>query len=166
MGDSKTFSMDVYVDKEVPGTFEVEETLDMMTMHLGTEVLWDYLKKDDANYCTDFFNDFQGLEDVLDAFYVSMDYRFPVMEEVMDHWCNSNRQEVILGCPHCPENRRVAVKLQSTWQDDRTGIRDAAEQPSQEQWYVICDARESGCGSSGGIKNSPEDAIGAWNVRS
>lgn len=163
MDDQKTFSMDVYVDKEISGTFAVDETLDFMTMHNGTEVLWDYLKKDHANYHSDFFSDFDGFESVLDAFSECMDYQFPVMEEVMDTWCRNNRPLPIKECPHCAS---VFVKVSSTWEDDRTGIRDIDDQASDEQWFVVCDARNSGCGASSGVKLSPEDAIEAWNVRS
>ena len=56
-------------------------------------------------------------------------------------------------CPFCGYRERVFVTVrlgQDGWRDS---------------YYVLCDYYEGGCGASGGVYHTEEEAVEAWNRR-
>lgn len=60
----------------------------------------------------------------------------------------------LLPCPFCGEG---LPKPLPGWQPQEWG----ATQEDSGSWCVGCNA----CGATGGLRNTPEEAEGAWNVR-
>ena len=60
---------------------------------------------------------------------------------------------MIKKCPHCGKQKGEAEPYQ-TGPDTIPG-----------QWIVVCNYNKGGCGASGGVRNSKEEAIAAYNMR-
>lgn len=69
--------------------------------------------------------------------------------------------DFLLACPFC--GRRDAPTLDSSLEDLDDEMAELLRE--DEQWRIVCDIHQGGCGSAGGYQESPSAAAEAWNGR-
>jgi Lar family restriction alleviation protein len=64
-----------------------------------------------------------------------------------------NRTTELLPCPFC--GKANTLKIQ----------KPKGRYTAPDNYFVVCDVKDDGCGASGGIKRTDAEAIAAWNTR-
>ena len=67
----------------------------------------------------------------------------------------------LLSCPFCGKKNTARSQNMSEYEKETFG----EESGNYQQWHVVCDANNLGCGASTGFFDSEEDAIKSWNTR-